>query len=128
MQQLIRYGLVGVTINVLLYVFYLLVTKLGLEPKVSMSLAYIFGVSIGFYSHRKLTFSYVGDSRQSMSRYFIAHFLGYFINFFILLSLVDYFGYPHEFVQGAAILVVAAFLFVLFKYWVFAGKSGHVIK
>ena len=33
-----------------------------------------------------------------------AHLLGYFINFFLLFGLVDHFGYPHELVQGAAIV------------------------
>jgi len=93
-----------------------------------MSLIYIIGVTIGFYSHRQWTFSHGGNAWQSIVRYIFAHFLGYFINFSLLLGLVDHLGYPHELVQGSAIFVVAAFLFIIFKYWVFPGNNKHVIK
>jgi len=128
MRQLIRYGLVGVGINLILYLGYSLIHHLGLEPKKSMTLIYLIGVSIGFYSHRRWTFSHGGDARRSIVRFWFAHLLGYFINFFLLFSLVDHFGYPHELVQGAAIFVVAAFLFVVFKFWVFPVKNKHVVN
>ena len=128
MRQLIRYGLVGVVINLMLYLGYLLINYLGLAPKESMSLMYLIGVGIGFYGHRQWTFAHGGDARRSMLRYIFAHLLGYFINLLLLLVLVDYFGYPHELVQGAAILVVAAFLFITFKFLVFSGKSRHGIN
>lgn len=128
MRQLIRYGLVGVGINLILYLGYLLIYHLGLEPKKSMSLIYLIGVSIGFYSHRQLTFAHGGDARQSMVRYMAAHILGYLINFSLLMVMVDYFGYPHELVQAAAIFVVAAFLFIVFKYWVFPESNKNAIN
>lgn len=119
MRQLIRYGFVGGGVNLILYLGYLFINYFGLEPKKSMSLIYFVGVVIGFYGHRQLTFAHGGDVRQSMLRYMATHFFGYSINFFLLLIMVDYFGYPHELVQAVAIFVVAAFLFVVFKYWVF---------
>lgn len=127
-RQLFRYGMVGGGVNLLLYLGYLLFNYFGLEPKKAMSLIYLIGVGIGFYGHRQWTFGHVGDARQSMARFVFAHVLGYVINFSLLLGLVDHFGYPHELVQGAAIFIVAAFLFVVFKYWVFAGNNQHVIK
>lgn len=127
-RQLLRYGLVGGGINLMLYFWYLLFTYLGLESKISMSLIYLVGVGIGFFGHRKWTFAHRGDARQSMVRYMLTHLLGYLINLFLLFCLVDYFGYPHELVQGAAIFVVAVFLFIVFKYWVFSLHNKHVIK
>jgi putative flippase GtrA len=125
--QLIRYGLVGGLTNLLLYLGYLLVTYVGAEPKKSMTLVYLVGVGIGFYGHRQWTFAHDGSARQSMVRYCIAHALGYLINLVLLVGLVDRMGYPHELVQGAAILIVAAFLFVMFKYWVFPRENMHVV-
>lgn len=126
MLQLIRYALVGAGINLILYLGYLLINSLGLDPKKSMSMIYLIGVGIGFYSHRQWTFSHDGSARQSMLRFLFAHFVGYGINFFLLLSLVDRLGYPHQLVQGAAIFIVAAFLFIIFKYWVFPKRSNLV--
>jgi putative flippase GtrA len=128
MRQLIRYGLVGAGINFGLYLGYLLIHHLGLEPKKSMTLIYLIGVGIGFYGHRQWTFAHRENARRSMVRYMFAHLLGYLINFLLLLGLVDYAGYPHELIQGAAIFVVATFLFIVFKYWVFPGNNKHVIK
>ncbi len=127
-QQLLRYGLVGGAVNLLLYLGYLLINNLGLDPKKSMSLIYLIGVGIGFFGHRQWTFAHRGDARLTVVRYMLAHLMGYLINLFLLFCLVDYFGYPHELVQGVSIFFVAAFLFMIFKYWVFSVGNKYVDK
>ena len=42
------------------------------------------------------------------------------LNLGILAIFVDHFGYAHQWVQAAAIMIVAGFLFFAFKYFVFA--------
>lgn len=128
MKYLIRYGIVGIFINCLLYVAYLFVVYLGLDPKQSMSLIYIVGLAIGFYGHRQLTFAHAGRIRRSITRYAFAHLIGYSINLSILFIFVDYFGWRHELVQGASIFVVAAILFVIYKYWVFPRKDVYAVE
>lgn len=62
-------------------------------------------------------------------RYVIAHCIGYLINLSILILMVDKFGYPHQWVQAAAIFIVAGFLFLMFKFFVFTevdNSSGTV--
>lgn len=122
--QLFRYGLVGLAINFALYFFYLLITYLGIEPKKAMTISYIVGVSLGFIGHRKWTFMHKGALLGSGTRYFIAHFFGYLINFLVLLIFVDKLGYSHQWVQAAAIIAVAGFLFVTFRYFVFPKVEG----
>lgn len=118
-SQLFRYGLVGVMTNLALYFFYLFITYLGIEPKKAMTISYIVGAFLGFIGHRKWTFMHKGALLGSGARYIIAHLFGYLINFLILLTFVDKLGYPHQWVQAAAIIVVAGFLFVTFRYFVF---------
>ena len=84
--QLFRYGMIGVAINLALYSFYLLITYLGTEPKISMTIAYILGVFLGFIGHRTWTFMHKGALLGSGARYIIAHISGYLINFLILLT------------------------------------------
>lgn len=122
MRQLIRYGLVGLGINAILYSCYLLLVFLGAEPKISMSVIYVIGLGIGFYGHRKLTFSHTENYKHAIARYLIAHLGGYSINFLLLLMLVDFMGLSHALVQAVSIFIVAAYLFIIFKYWVFAEK------
>lgn len=117
--QLFRYGLVGVVINSALYFFYLIITYFGTEPKISMTMAYVVGVFLGFIGHRTWTFMHKGTLLGSGARYIIAHISGYLINYSILLTFVDKLGYPHQWVQAVAIFVVAGFLYVAFRYFVF---------
>lgn len=119
MQQLIRYGLVGMASNAAIYLVYLLITHLGMGSKSAMTLVYFVGASIGFIGNRKWTFAHRGDSSSAALRYVLAHTLGYMLNFLILYVFVDRFGYAHQWVQAAAIIIVAGFLFVIFKYFVF---------
>jgi len=121
-SQLFRYGLVGIVINLALYFFYLIITYFGTEPKLSMTIAYVVGVFLGFIGHRTWTFLHKGALLGSGARYVVAHISGYLINLFILLTFVDKLGYPHQWVQAVAIFVVAAFLFVVFRYFVFPKK------
>lgn len=121
---MIRYGLVGAGSNFAIYLVYLLVTYLGVEPKIAMTLVYIVGVFIGFIGHRQWTFSHSGDYTRAAVQYAIAHLLGYLINFLILFTFVDRLGYAHQGVQIMAIIVVAGFLFIVFKYHVFHEKNN----
>lgn len=125
MRQLIRYGLVGVASNLAMYVVYLLITYIGMEPKKAMTVVYLIGASVGFFGHRTWSFAHRGSAINSAIRYAAAHLSGYVLNLFILVVFVDRLGYPHQAVQAVAIIVVAMFLFVLFKYFVFPGATEN---
>ncbi len=123
MRELIRYGLVGLASNVTIYFAYLLITYLGVEPKKAMTLVYTLGASIGFIGNRKWTFAHRGKATSAALRYILAHLFGYMLNFLILYTFVDRLGYPHQWVQAVAIIVVAVFLFIIFKYFVFRERT-----
>ncbi len=119
LSQLLSYGAIGIVVNVLSYVIYLLVTYFGGTPKITMSVLYVLTAFVSFIGNKRLTFSYKGDFFGSGLRFSIAHFFGYLINLCLLYVLVDKFGHPHQFVQILAIFIVAAFLFFTFKFFVF---------
>lgn len=118
-KQVFRYGLVGLVSNLTGYLVFLLITYWGVEPKAAISLLYVVGATIGFIGNRQWAFAYQGALLGAGARYFVAHLFGYLINFLILLILVDRLGYSHQWVQAGAIFVVAGFLFIVFKYFVF---------
>lgn len=128
MRQLIRYGFVGVASNVTIYFFYLLITYLGVESKIAMTLLYIIGASIGFIGNRKWTFAHRGDSSSAALRYVLAHLFGYMLNYLFLFIFADRLGYAHQLVQAVAIIIVAGFLFIAFKYFVFRENIWHTSK
>lgn len=119
LAELVRYGVVGLLSNLASYLMYLLVVRLGVEPKHAMTFMYAIGAGIGFVGNRSWTFSYQGGSLSAGIRYCLAHLCGYCVNLALLLTFVDRFGFPHQQVQAVAILVVAGLLFLSFRYFVF---------
>lgn len=120
--QLFRYALFGLLSNFAGYLVYLAYTYLGGTPKVSMTLLYGVGAAVGFFGNRSLTFGHYGSIMGAGVRYVIAHCIGYLLNLSILIVFVDKLGYAHQWVQGVAIFVVAGFLFLAFKVFVFSGS------
>ena len=124
--QLFRYGLVGIASNLSGYLLFLLITYWGVEPKIAMTLLYVVGATIGFIGNRQWAFAQSGTVLESGARYVIAHMFGYLINFLLLFVFVDKLGYSHQWVQAVAIFVVAGFLFVVFKYFVFRKTASSI--
>lgn len=120
----LRYALVGLLTNAGGYAIYLFITWLGVTPKMAMSLLYFVGVIMGFFWHRQWAFSHQGNALASLLRYGLSHILGYGLNFIILMLFVDALDYQHQLVQGVAILAVAVFLFLLFRFFVFSRDNS----
>jgi len=118
-QQVLRFAAVGIVSNVALFLLYLVLTSSGLSPAISMSLAYIVGVAQTFAFNRTWTFSHAGSCTAPLLRYATTYGVGYAINLCLLRLFVDELAWPHQWVQGAAILLVAAIVFALQKHWVF---------
>ncbi|MDM0122294.1 GtrA family protein [Variovorax arabinosiphilus] len=116
---MLRYAFVGVSTNLIGYLVYLLITYIGLGPKVTMTLLYVTGATLGFWGNRTITFRHHEKGLAVGLRYILAHGVGYLINLTLLYTLGDRLGYAHQLVQAFAIFVVAGFLFVAFKYFVF---------
>lgn len=116
---MIRYGVVGIASNVVLFLLYLAITSAGMEHKLAMTLLYMVGVVQTFIFNKRWSFDYNGPYRQTFLRYGICYGVGYFVNLSALYFFVDHLGWSHQVVQGVMVLVVAVFLFVLQKFWVF---------
>jgi len=125
LTRLIRYGVIGLALNFSGYLLYLGLTWLGAGPKTTMTLLYAVGAVAGYFSHRKLAFSYGGSVVGSAIRYGVAHLCGYGLNFALLYILVDRLGYPHQVIQGLAIFMVAGFLFLCFNFVVFPQSRAN---
>ena len=117
--QLVRYAIVGLASNAIGYGLYILLTAVGLGPKLAMSLLYGIGVLQTFLFNKRWTFGHQGAHGPVFVRYCIVYSLGYVVNLLTLIVLVDQAGLPHQWVQGVMILVVAVMLFTAQRYWVF---------
>lgn len=120
--QLWRFGVVGIGTNLGGYLVYLGLTHAGLAPKVTMAMLYILGAALSFVLNRQWTFGHNGGVSAAGVRFALAHAAGFAVNYTMLAILHDRMGWPHELVQGMAIFVVAAGLFVAFRLFVFPAR------
>jgi len=123
-QQFMRYVVVGLASNAFIYAIYIVLTYLGIGPKLAMTLLYGVGVLQTFVFNKNWSFRFDGAATPALARYAMAYGAGYAINFLALVVLVDRAGLPHMWVQGVMILVVALMLFLLQRHWVFRRRSG----
>lgn len=124
--QAVRFAIVGLASNGVGFVMYLALTWLGVGPKLAMSMLFVLGTLQTFVFNKRWSFQYQSKDRGVLWRYLATYAIGYVINLAALLVLVDHVGLPHAIVQGGMILTVAALMFVLQKFWVFAPPSTPV--
>lgn len=118
-RQFLNYVLIGLMTNFLGYALYLFLTYLWGAPKLTMTALYFVGASISFFANRRFTFRHDGQIGVASFRYLLVQLAGYLLNLFLLIVFVDWFGFAHQLVQAMAIIVVAVFLFVLSRAFVF---------
>lgn len=117
--QSLRFAVVGLASNAVLYLAYLALTTTGLGPKLAMTLVYAIGVTQTFLFNKRWTFNHGGRHDTAFARYVSVYAGGYLANLLVLAWLVDDLGLPHQIVQGVMILVLAGCFFLLQKFWVF---------
>ncbi|WP_115707527.1 GtrA family protein [Legionella sainthelensi] len=125
-MQLLYYGVSGIAINVLGYFIFLLMTHFNMAPKIAMTMIYLFCALGSYLSNWRLTFKGSGSFSSTSIRFLITHISGYSINLLLLLIFVDYLGYSYYEIQAIAIIIVAAYLFIVFKLFVFPSHSEKV--
>lgn len=125
-KQFSRYAIVGIGSNAALYLAYLMVTSAGVQHKIAMTVLYIIGVMGTFLFNHNWSFEHSGLTHVAFVKYITAYFVGYVLNLLLLFIGVDYLNLPHQGVQGVAILIVAASLFLMHKCWVFAEKNQEI--
>ena len=119
LSQVFRFASVGLLSNAVLYGAYLVLTTVGLEAKLAMTLLYAVGVALTFFFNKRWSFRHGGSHGPPFVRYCFSSALGYAINLLALYTLVDHFGYPHQIIQAIMICIVAIMMFALNKFWVF---------
>lgn len=118
-----RFGIVGLASNAVLYGLYVLATSLGVQHTVAMTAVFALGVLQTFVFNKRWSFAYQGPRGGAMLRYLIAYAVAYAINLAAMLLLVDVEGFPHRIVQAVMVVVVAMFLFLAQRLWVFRSPS-----
>ncbi|WP_367987531.1 GtrA family protein [Vibrio sp. NTOU-M3] len=127
LKQFFLYGVTGATLNFLGFGLYIVLTWFGVEPKLAMLFVYNIGIVSSFFANRKLVFGAKHTGFRIIVKFLAAHVIGYSINFLLLYYFYEQMGFAHQVVQFSAILIVALYLFVVFKFWVFRKPSSNLL-
>ncbi len=117
--QFTRYVIVGLVSNAILYLGYLALTAFGMGHKLAMTVLYVLGVCQTFFFNRSWSFQDSGRIQGAFVKYVTVYGTDYTINWSLLWLFVDELGLPHQVVQGILIFVVAVFIFLSLRFWVF---------
>ena len=117
--QSIRFGIVGLASNLLLYALYVFLNYLGADPKLAVTILYLLGLSWTFVLNKHWSFSYRGDWGLSYVRYLSLYGGLYATNISALLFFVDILELRHAFVQAAVVIIFIPVMFLMQRCWVF---------
>jgi putative flippase GtrA len=121
--QLVRFGLVGALLTVLVAGGYWVVaTFFGVEPMLSMTLNYLFFTGLGYLLHSNISFRGHGTrDRQGVrtARFFTVNTVGFLANQFFVWLLVKHLHGPTWWPVIPILFVTPLVTFSLNRKWVF---------
>jgi len=122
--QLVRFGLAGVLLTVLVSLLYwLLATPLGVEARLASTIAYLLVVGLGYVLHSRYSFrGHGGRDRPAVrtARFFVTSFVGYLMNLGFVWLLVTHLGMATWWPILGFLFVTPVVTFVLNRRWTFA--------
>ncbi len=59
--------------------------------------------------------------------YVVTYSTAYLLNFLALVFFVDRLGYPHQLVQGFAVLALGVMLFIVLRLWVLGNTRDRMV-
>jgi putative flippase GtrA len=118
-EKIIRFGIVGLASNAIGYGLYLLFTWLGVPYLIVTTVLYIIGTIMGYFGNKKFTFGDTQQIHKTIFWYVLTCLGGYIILYAMLYVFVGRMHVFHAYVQLAAIVVVAVYLFFMMRFVVF---------
>jgi putative flippase GtrA len=121
--QLMRYGIVGVMVTALgQAIYYGLAETRTTSPLVAIAIAWVVGVTVGYFAHGWISFAGHGsrDDHGRMSTRFIAvNVIGYLLNSFWVWLLVERMGGPTWWPIPPNVILTPLITFFLHRHWTF---------
>jgi putative flippase GtrA len=122
-KQLVRYGIVGVLITTLGQAVYFILAETGTtSPLVAIAIAWIVGVTVGYFAHGWVSFAGHGarDDHAAMStRFAVVNVIGYVLNSFWVWLLVERLGGPTWWPIPPNVILTPLMTFWLHRHWTF---------
>jgi putative flippase GtrA len=122
--QLIRYAVIGALITALgQAIYYFGVEWAGLDPNLSIAIAFVIGVAIGYFAHGWISFAGHGtrdDPARMGMRFVVVNLFGFALNSFFVWLLVKSLGGPTWWPILPNVFVTPVATFLLHRRWTFS--------
>lgn len=122
--QIVRFGLTGGLLTVLVAAGYWVVAELfGVEPLLSMTLNYLVFTGLGYFLHSRWSFKGHGSRDKAAARtmrFFTVNTLGFLLNQFFVWLLVKQMDGPTWWPVVPVLFVTPLVTFALNRKWVFS--------
>lgn len=117
-QQLARFGAVGIAAMAVHWLVVALLVPLGLRPLLANSAAFAIAFNVSYAGHRRFTFASTTAQHSTLKRFLGVALLGFALNetlYYLLLRA----GMEYRVALLLVLVAVAALTFVLSRYWAF---------
>lgn len=122
LQQIIKYGLVGIINTIITLLLIIALTYAGVNPFLSNVIGFSAGLLNSFYMNKNYTF-YKNSSKGSLIHFLLAFVPSYILNILILYLTKDLAEYNIIVPQLLAMLSYNILFFALMKTWVFKNEK-----
>lgn len=111
--------MIGASLNILSYLIFFALIRLGIDAKIALTVSYTLYLLISFILNKKITFVSQGRVLPQLRRYFTLYVLLYFLNLILIFLLVDLVRVRAELAQGIIFILFISLTFLVQKIWVF---------
>lgn len=114
LSEVIRYGLIGIALNLFWYIVYLYAVRNGFQPKLVVILCYPLSISLSLIIQSTITFKRRISTlnKKTVLIYVILYIIGLALNIALLEVFYKIIGIRHELVQASSVVLVAGYLFI----------------
>jgi len=118
-QELFKYGISGIILNLTGYFTYIILTSYGIDPKLTVVLIAPIFIFLTFIIQKNYIFNSKKKSYLIAINYLVLCFVGNLINIFFLYVFVDFFNFPHQIIQLLSMLIIGLMFYLCLKYYIF---------
>ena len=119
-KQIIKYSVVGILINSIGYIFYIILSNLlGINPSISAILSGVMVTTISYYLNATFTFKVKNIERKITLNYYLLYISAIFIHSLIIFIFSNIYNFAHEIVAGVSLIIISLLLFLIQKFYLF---------
>lgn len=104
------------------FIFWLFLIKFTFGYGYALVIAYLFGIMLGYFLHKKISFRKNYYSTGSLLKFVFLYLFLFLLNLTILFLIVDVLGVDPLVAQIFGITIVTLISFLLNRNWVFANE------